>query len=141
MEKNKKNTIIVIVSAIVLLAAIIFAIVTIVNHNKDKANKKQEVITVEDKKILNDTKVNDLTITDQLLYYKDGFSNYNAKITNPTKSNQKINSLYVVFSIKEENMRILALKDVELKPNEKADINISIDKKIDSISDIKFVLE
>ena len=91
MDKKK---IIAIVSLIVIIVASIITNIYILSNQEEEEEFKIDGITaVENKEILNDSKVLGLDITDVSLFNKNGTSIYRAKIVNNTNEDINIDKL------------------------------------------------
>lgn len=148
-KKNTKKELNIDYKKIILISIIVLAIsgtitflVLTFNNNEEKEEFKIEGIDIaSNKDILKDTKVDTLEVTNQVLYNRDNMSNYSAIIKNDNTTDYNIKSLYVVFTVNDETIKMLATEDSTIKANNQKIINISFDKDILSTTKIEFIME
>lgn len=148
-KKNTKKELNIDYKKIILISIIVLAIsgtitflVLTFNNNEEKEEFKIEGIDIaSNKDILKDTKVDTLEVTNQVLYNRDNMSNYSAIIKNDNTTDYNIKSLYVVFTVNDETIKMLATEDSTIKANNQKIINISFDKDILSTTKIEFIIE
>lgn len=148
-KKNTKKELNIDYKKIILISIIVLAIsgtitflVLTFNNNEEKKEFKIEGIDIaSNKDILKDTKVDTLEVTNQVLYNRDNMSNYSAIIKNDNTTDYNIKSLYVVFTVNDETIKMLATEDSTIKANNQKNINISFDKDILSTTKIEFIME
>lgn len=148
-KKNTKKELNIDYKKIILISIIVLAIsgtitflVLTFNNNEEKEEFKIEGIDIaSNKDILKDTKVDTLEVTNQVLYNRDNMSNYSAIIKNDNTTDYNIKSLYVVFTVNDEIIKMLATEDSTIKANNQKIINISFDKDILSTTKIEFIME
>ena len=137
-----KNKIIIGLLSLVILGAVIFSIVTITKSRKNKNEIKIDGLDVLDNKaVLKDTKFDGLDITNQTIYTQNGASNYYMTITNNTKDDYQIGTLYVVFTIGDRKISSLGLAKTKIKAGDSIDVNISFGEDISKVSKITFTNE
>ena len=149
MKKNTKKELNIDYKKIILISIIVLAIsgtitflVLTFNNNEEKEEFKIEGIDIaSNKDILKDTKVDTLEVTNQVLYNRDNMSNYSAIIKNDNTTDYNIKRLYVVFTVNDETIKMLATEDSTIKANNQKIINISFDKDILSTTKIEFIME
>lgn len=138
---DKKKIIVIISLVIIIIASIITNIYILSSKEKDEEFKIDGITEVENKKILKDTKINNLNFTNVSLLNNDGTSIYRAKITNTTNEDITINKLYVVFVENGKENSMLGLSSSKIKANGSTYISISSLDDLTKSTDIKYVIE
>ena len=136
---TKKQKIILITSIIVIIACTIISIKIIFKNNTNSStNSKYDI---NNAKILKDTKIDNLSVTNANITINDDVSNYTAIITNESENNYYIKSLYIAYTIDGLEHKLLVLMDTTLSPKEKQKISAAIDTNIKDITKIDYIIE
>ena len=124
---------------IIFIAGIVLIVILgIVAINIAKKNNKNEVIDKLNESILKDTTVEGLKITNQSVITRDGLSTYMANITNETSETKHIDYLYIIFTLNNEEINALALRNVDIGPDSKTPIVINYDRDISKATKINY---
>lgn len=137
-----KNKVLVIICLIIIIVASIITNIYILSNKEETENTENNGIkTVENKELLEDTKIENLDLTNISIITRDNISTYNAKITNNTSNEIIIDKLYVIFYENEIENKILASSNLKLEPNTNKTINIISETDLTKITKIEYVIE
>ena len=140
-EINKKTIILVIVSILCIIGSI-FLIKLTLKPKETKENFEIEGIDVtKNEDILKDTTIGEFDITKQVLYNSEGVSLFSAIVENNTEKDLKITRLYGIFTINEQEEKLILLDDIEIKKGTTFPINITFDRDVLNTTNIEYVLE
>ena len=137
----KKKKILIILTPIVVIASIIFMVKTINDHNNSNTGetlKIDGIDVIKNNDILKDITVDNLVVTNQVMYNSNQTSNYSAIITNTSNSDIDFASIYVVFNIKGEEKKILVLDDSTIGALDNLPIKVSFDNNASDVTNIRY---
>ena len=137
-----KNQKLLIVCLIIIILASVITNIYILSSKEEKEEFKIDGINIaENENILNDASVSNLDITNVSLLTSDGISSYTAEVTNNTNNEVNLEKLYVVFYEAELEIKVLALSNITLKPNDTTYINITSEADLSKTTEIKYITE
>lgn len=137
---NKNKIIIISSVSVLVIVAIIIAVMIFKTDEKPFYNIPEGSILVEEKNVLKDQKVGDLTVTNVLLYKDNNKSKYSATITNKSSKEQTV-KLAIIFHEGNIKNEIIALNDKIIKAKDKTNIEITFDIDLTKITKIEYVLK
>ena len=140
-EINKKTIILVIVSILCVVGSIFLIKLTLKPKEKEEKFEIEGIEITQNEDLLKDTKVGDFDITNQVLYNTDGVSLFSAIVENNTEKDMKIARLYAIFTINEQEEKLVLLDDIEIKQGTTFPINITFDRDVLNTTNIEYVLE
>ena len=134
------NKIKIIILSLIIIVAIGFSIFSFTNKKRNNNEPKIDGLDViGNKELLKDTIFGELDITNQVLYTMDGLSTYSAVVTNNSDIGLfKVDNMYVVFTLGDEEIEALALSETSLKSGESLNININFDRDLSKVTKITF---
>jgi len=121
-----------------IVGIVLIVILGIVAIIIGKNNKKVpvEVDNLNDN-VLKDTEVAGLKITDQSVITRSGLSTYMANVAS-AKGSKHIDKLYIIFTVGNENIEVLAIDDITFEAGDIIPIGIDFDRDISKATKIEF---
>lgn len=121
-----------------IVGIVLIVILGIVAIIIGKNNKKVpvEVDNLNDN-VLKDTEVAGLKITDQSVITRSGLSTYMANVAS-VKGSKHIDKLYIIFTVGNENIEVLAIDDITFEAGDIIPIGIDFDRDISKATKIEF---
>jgi len=138
--KNKK---ILIACLIIIILASLITIIYITTNKKEETPDYliEGIEPVENEDILKDTSVNDLNITNVSLLTREGISTFKAKVSNNTSKSIKVNKLYVIFHLNEEEKKVQVLSNATIPSKDITYINLTSEIDLSKTTKIEYLLE
>lgn len=130
---NKKRLLIISLIIIIVVSIITNIYILTKDNNNDNTDSKP--------KYLQEMTYQGLKITNASIEQGDDLSSYKSLVSNSTTDTIEIDKLYIIFYIKEEETKLLALSNIKLQPNESTVIEILTEDDLNQLTDISFVLE
>lgn len=126
-EINRKKILLLSIIVIAFIISIIFIVLTINKNNNKEEFKIEGIEVTKNKDIIKDTKVDILDITNQILYNRNKESIFSGIINNNTEKDLYIKELYIIFKNKQDDQKVLIVKDTTIKNNDKLPFEVSFD--------------
>lgn len=124
---------ILIVGLFIIIIICVIVNIYILSHNGHDKDSGDDV--------LKDIVYSGMKITNANITSNDDLSFYKSVLTNVSDDTIAIDKLYIIFYENEKKMKLLALSNTELSPNENTIIDIVSEDNLKNITNIEFLLE
>ena len=126
---------------IAFLISIIFLVISFITKPKEAEVDVDGIKFPTHKELLKDVTVGDVKIEDVSLLTRNGISTFKAKVVNYSEEDLTINKLVVVITIDGNEERIEILRNAKISSNGYSYINLTSEKDLTDLEDIKYELE
>ena len=140
-EINTKTIILIVVSILCVIGSFFLIKLTLKPKEKKNEFKIEGIEITKNKDIIKDTKVGELDVTKPILYNNNNTTTFTATLENNTEKDIKINKLYIIFTINENEEKLLLYENKEIKKQTTLPINITFDRDFLNTTKIEYVLE
>ncbi len=132
MEKKKLLFIIGVVVIVIL------GIIAIGLGRQKKKNDENNANTND--VVLKDNEIGNLTITSQALITRDNLTTYYAKVTNNLNDNYQIDSLEIIFTVADEEIKAIMVPEYTFNANETYALTTDFDRDVSKASKVEYQL-
>lgn len=137
---EKKKIILIIVSIVALLISVLVMFKVFNKNEKRTYNIPNGATLVENTDTLKEQKVENLLVSDVLVYTVNGISKYTATISNTSKKDLTA-TLYLTFYEGEDKIEIVAFQNKEIKANSKTNVDITFEIDLTKTTKIEYKLK
>jgi hypothetical protein len=122
-----------------IVGIILIVILGIITINISKKSTKPEPVDKLNESILKDTTVEGVKIANQSVVTRDGLSTYMANLINDSNETKHLDDFYIIFTLDGEEIRALAVRDIDIAPGKTYPISIVFDRDISKSSKVEYL--